>query len=81
MPAVGGLEKEFVGRVRARNLDATEPEARGAIAEAGFQSHGLLIRSPEGKILWTQADHEVRIEEVRAALVKLLQESSSESPR
>lgn len=71
MPAVSGLEREFSRRVAARNVDATSPEAREAIAALGFRSHGLVIRSPEGEVLWKQADHDVSVEDARQALREL----------
>ena len=71
-PAVSGLEKEFPGQVRAENLDATTEEARKAVKELGFQTHGLVIRSVEGKALHTEADHHVDMETVRKAIRDLL---------
>ena len=71
-PAVSGLEQEFPGKVQARNIPADEPEARAAIQELGFKSHGLVIRSSDGRALWKQADHTVRIDEVEAALRDML---------
>jgi hypothetical protein len=71
-PAVSGLEKEFPGRVTARNTDATTPEAREDIRRLGFKSHGLVIRSANGTVLWKQADHTVRIESVKKALHETL---------
>jgi hypothetical protein len=65
---VSGLEEEFPRRVETHNVEATSPEALEAIAELGFRSHGLVIRSPEGEILWKQADHEVNVEDARQAL-------------
>jgi len=72
MPAVSGLEKEFPGKVTAKNVDVTEPGSRTAIQGLGFMSHGLVIRDPGGKVLWTEADHRVRMEDVRDALHKIL---------
>jgi hypothetical protein len=71
-PAVSGLDKEFDGRVKGQNLDATTPEAKKVIKELGFDNHGLVIRSPEGKVLWKQKDHEVKMDDVREELKKLL---------
>jgi hypothetical protein len=71
-PAVSGLEKEFPGKVTARNVDVTDPEARAAIRGLGFKSHGLVIRNTHGDVLWTQADHSVRMERVRKALHEIL---------
>lgn len=69
---MSGLEQEFRGRVIAKNVDATTPESRKIVKELGFQSHGLVIRSPDGKVLWKQPDHDVHMEEVRAELHRLL---------
>jgi hypothetical protein len=74
-PAVSGLEKEFPGQVTAVNLDATTEEAKKAIKELGFQSHGLVIRSADGKVLHKEADHSVSMDNVRAAIRDLLKKS------
>jgi hypothetical protein len=66
------LEKEFSGRVKAQNVDATTPESKKAIQDLGFETHGLVIRSSDGKVLWKQADHNVRMEDVRRELKELL---------
>jgi len=67
-PAVSGLEQEFPGRVKAQNLDATGEEAKKVIKELGFQSHGLVIRSADGKVLHKEADHTVDMDKVKAAI-------------
>jgi hypothetical protein len=72
MPAVSGLEQEYKGRVRAQNLDATTPENEKIVKALGFESHGLVICSADGKVLWKQADHSVKMEDVRAELTLLL---------
>lgn len=69
---MSGLEKEFEGRVKAQNVDATTPEAKKAIKELGFGTHGLVIRSADGKVLWKQPDHDVKMDDVRKALKDLL---------
>jgi hypothetical protein len=69
---VSGLEKEFPGKVKARNLDATTPENRRIVKGLGFQSHGLVIRSAEGKTLYKQPDHDVSLTTVRIAIADLL---------
>jgi hypothetical protein len=38
----------------------------------GFANHGLVIRSADGETLWSQPDHDVKIEDVRAKLQELL---------
>ena len=70
-PAVSGLEQEFPGLVRALNVDATTPEATSACGELGFNSHGIVIRSGSGEALWTQPDHDVNMDDVRAQLKRL----------
>jgi len=70
---VSGLEKEFEGRVRGVNADATTPEGKKAVKSLGFETHGLAIRSADGRALWKQPDHEVRVEDVRKALRELLE--------
>ena len=48
---MSGLEQDFPGKVKAQNLDATTPESKKIVKDLGFQSHGLVIRSAEGKAL------------------------------
>jgi hypothetical protein len=69
---VSGLEKEFPGKVKAHNVDATTPESKKIVQDLGFKSHGLVIRSSDGKVLWKQPDHDVRIADVRQAVSDLL---------
>jgi len=69
---VSGLEQDFPGKVKARNLDATTPENKKIVKDLGFQSHGLVIRSADGKTLWKQPDHDVQMEDVRKAIADIL---------
>ena len=69
---MSGLEKEFPGKVKAQNLDATAPESQKIVKSLGFQTHGLVIRGSDGKVLWKQPDHDVKMEDVRAEIRKLL---------
>ena len=69
---MSGQAQEYKGRVRGQNLDATTPENKKIIQSLGFENHGLVIRSAEGKVLWKQPDHEVKIEDVRRELGRLL---------
>jgi hypothetical protein len=71
-PAVSGLEQKFPGKVTAHNVDATTPEARKEIEDLGFKSHGLVIRSADGRALFKQPDHKVQIERVEKALHGIL---------
>ncbi len=65
---MSGLGEEFPGGVTGINVDATGPEGREAVKALGFRSHGIAIRDRKGEVLWTQADHDVNINDVRAAL-------------
>ncbi len=69
---MSGLEQEFPGKVKAQNLDATIPENKIIVKELGFKSHGLVIRSADGKTLWKQPDHDVKMDDVRQAIQNLL---------
>jgi hypothetical protein len=71
-PAVSGLEQEYGGKVHGRNLDATTEENTKTVKELGFESHGIVIRSSDGKVLWKQPDHEVKMEDVRREIDRLL---------
>jgi hypothetical protein len=71
-PAVSGLAQKFPGKVTSQNVDATTPEARQELDKLGFKSHGLVIRAPNGKTLFKQADHTVRVERVEEALHEIL---------
>jgi hypothetical protein len=66
------LGKEFPGKVKAENLDATTEESKKIVKSLGFETHGLVIRSSDGQVLWKQPDHEVKMDEVRAELKRRL---------
>ncbi len=72
MPAVSGLEKEFPGKIKAGNVDATTEEGQKAAKELGWRNHGLVIRDKQGKALFNQSDHGVNMDDVRKALHDLL---------
>ncbi len=71
-PAVSGLEKEHPGQVVAKNLDATTPESKKEIQALGFETHGLVIRDAKGAVLFKQADHTVKMDEVKKEVASLL---------
>jgi thiol-disulfide isomerase/thioredoxin len=71
-PKVEELEREFPGRVRAHNLDATAPENEARMRRFGFTSHGIAIESADGVLLWQQSAHRVNIADAQAALRRLL---------
>ncbi len=72
---MSGLEAEYKGKVRGENADATTPENKKLVRSLGFGNHGLVIRSSDGKVLWTQPDHDVDMEDVRKELNRLLSSS------
>ena len=69
---MSGLEQEYKGRARGQNLDATTEENKKIVQSLGFENHGLVIRSADGKVLWKQPDHQVKMEDVRRELDRLL---------
>ena len=69
---MSGLEKDFPGRVKTQNLNAKDPESQKVIQEAGFKSHGLIIRDARHQIVWKQADHTVNMDQVKAEIRTLL---------
>ena len=69
---MSGLDKDYQGKVHGQNLDATTEENEKICKELGFSSHGLVIRSADGKVLWKQADHKVKMDDVRKELDELL---------
>lgn len=69
---MSGLEKEYKGKVRGQNVDATTEDSKKIVQSLGFENHGLVIRSAAGDLLWKQADHDVRMEDVRRELDRLL---------
>ena len=66
---VSALEEEFKNRVRPRTVDASDDPQ--AIAQLGFESHGLVIRDGDGKVLFKQRDHTVKMGEVRQTIRKI----------
>ena len=69
---MSGLGDEYKGKVHGQNLDATTDENKKIVHSLGFENHGLVIRSTDGKVLWKQPDHEVKMEDVRKELDRLL---------
>ena len=69
---MSGLAQDFPGKVKAQNVDATTPENKQIVKELGFKSHGLVIRSADGKTLWKQPDHDVAMDDVKKAIADLL---------
>jgi len=72
-PAVSGLEQQFPGKVTARNVDASDPERQEQIQALGFKSHGLVVRSKDGAMLFKQADHTVDMATLESALRQILE--------
>jgi hypothetical protein len=57
--------------VKIELIESTAPGAEDAIHAYGFQSHGLVIHQGD-RLIFQEADHGVRIEDVRAALATAL---------
>ena len=70
--AVSGFGNEFGEGIVAQNVDATKPENAKICQDLGFANHGLVIRSGTGEVLFKQADHEVKVDEVKKAIAELL---------
>lgn len=70
-PAVSGLDAEFPGRVKGTNVDAMTPEGKEAVAALGFKNHGLAVRDASGKVVFSQPDHTVDMDQVRKKLKEL----------
>jgi hypothetical protein len=68
---VSGLPSEFGPRVTVRTVEHLAPGAEQQIRALGFESHGLVIRRGD-RVVFTEADHRVRIDDVRAALQREL---------
>lgn len=60
------LGNQHQDQIRVEHLDATTAENQTLQSGFGFKSHGLLIRDKSGKIVFKQADHTVKEEEVKA---------------
>ena len=54
-----------------RTVEHLEPEAKAAVAQLGFKSHGLVMRRG-GEVVFQQPDHRVEVEQVRLALERML---------
>ena len=76
---MSGLEQEYKGNVSGQNLDATTEGNQKIVKALGFETHGLVIRSSDGKVLWKQPDHNVKIEDVRRELDRLLKNQGGPS--
>ena len=74
---MSGLENEYPGKVVAHNVDATSDESKQICKNLGFANHGLVVRNAAGDVLWKQPDHDVKIDDVRAALGELTTKGSS----
>ena len=69
---MSGRPSEFGSRVQVRTVEHLAPGAAEDIRALGFESHGLVIRRA-GQVVFKEADHRVRVDDVRAALRGQLQ--------
>ena len=67
-PLVTGLDQDFPGQVTAQNLNCQTQPAKEEIAKLGFATHGIAIHDAQGKLLFSQADHTVKMDEVRTEI-------------
>jgi len=65
-------EKYSEEQLQVHDADATTDENRPKQAELGFKSHGLVIVDDEGKVVFKQADHSVKVDEVTAFVADYL---------
>jgi hypothetical protein len=72
--AVSEMNEQYGDKVVATNLDATTDENVKICQDLGFKNHGMVIRDSAGTTLWSQPDHEVKVEDVRAKLDELVAE-------
>ena len=54
------------GQSQTENVDATAPEAAKAIKELGFKNRSLVIRAQDGRVLWKQPDHQLKVRRTRS---------------
>ena len=69
---MSGYDTEFEYNVTINFVDATTLEATSECQELGFSNHGLVIRSAEGDVLFSQPDHDVMVDDVHTKLIELL---------
>lgn len=65
---VNGLETEYDGKLECDVLDATTADSKTAIAEHGFDNHGLLVYDDQDHIHWKKNGHEITEVEIRTAV-------------
>ena len=66
------LGKKHGDRLKVENLDAVTEENAPKQSQYGFKSHGLIIQNNKGEIVFKQADHAVKEDEVAAFVAKHL---------
>ena len=76
---MSGFPEEFGEKVEIVEVDATAEDAAQVCQDLGFNNHGLVIRQG-GEVLWSQPDHDVVVDDVRAKLNELVKVFSAEEP-
>ncbi len=66
------LGKKHKGHLVVVDEDATNEVNQPKQEGYGFQSHGLIIQNQAGEVVFKQADHGVKIDEVTAFVEKEL---------
>ncbi len=73
------LYENYGGWIETASHDATTEENAAINKDLGFQTHGLVIKDAKGSVLFKQADHNVKMEDVEAFLDRYIQEKTEGS--
>ena len=69
---VNGLEKEYNGAVKVKELSATTPESRKMIASYGLTTHGMLIFNEKDELVKKLDGHFLDEPEIRSAIEEVI---------
>jgi hypothetical protein len=70
--ALGEMEKEHRSRMNFRTVDYHLPTSQETIRRFLLGSHGIVISDAEGNELWSMAAHHQGIDELKAAVARLI---------
>jgi hypothetical protein len=70
---VNGLEKEYNGALKVKELSATTPESKKMIASYGLTTHGMLIFDEKDELLEKLDGHFLDEPEIRAAVKEVVE--------
>lgn len=77
---VGKMPRSFSDRLQTRSVAVEGPEEVEEMTSFGFASHGMVVRSGDGAVLWKRGDDRLDLDEARVALIELIQ-GRHERPR